>query len=196
VGDGNGIWTGAFSPDGRLVVTSGSGAPRIWDARSGQTLKILTGHSDLVVSALFDSKGERVVTASVDGTARIWDVNTGKTLHILKEHTREVTDATFSPNGQYVATASRDGTVILWNAETGDEVIQLFGHKKDVASVEFSPDGRYLLTASFDGTARISPVYFDDVLALARAILSPRELTCAERVKYLHDKIECPTPAP
>lgn len=55
----------------------------------------------------------------------------------------------------------------------------------------FSPDKRYLLAASFDGSARIYPVEYGDVLALARAVLSARELTCTERVVYLHAEVKC-----
>jgi WD40 repeat protein len=72
-------------------------------------------------------------------------------------------------------------------------ISQLRGHTDAVLALSFSPDGRYLLTASHDGTARIYPVHFEDVLTLARAALSSRELTCVERVKYLHEGA-CPTP--
>jgi WD40 repeat protein len=189
-GDNQGIWTGTLSPDGQLAATAGTGnVTRIWDAQTGQTLHVLYGHSDLVTSVVFDPGGTRVVTASVDGTAIIWDVSTGKSLYALKGHTRELTDVAFSPKDPYIATASRDRTVILWNAETGNEVVQLFGHNQDVYSVVFSPDGRYLLTSSYDGTARIYPVYFEDVLALAQSLLSARELTCVGRIKFLHAKM-------
>ena len=194
-GHGSGVWTGAFSPDGQMAVTSSAdGTARIWNTSTGEQLQILTGHSDLVTSAAFDSAGKRIVTASVDSTARIWDAGTGQTLFVLTGHTAEITDAVFSPDGHMVATASRDHTVILWNADTGIEIIQLVNHKKDILSVEFSPDGRYLLTTSLDGTARIDPVHFEDVLALARSVLSQRELTCEERVKYLFEQLACPTP--
>ncbi|HET9905667.1 MAG TPA: TIR domain-containing protein [Anaerolineales bacterium] len=179
-----------FGDDGKLAVTaSADGTARLWNAETGEPLRIFAGHSGLVTRAAFSSDGKRIVTSSVDGTARIWDTATGEVLQTLKGHTAEVTDAAFSPNDDYVATASRDNTARLWNPDTGDEVVQLFGHTDDLRTVAFSQDGRYLLTSSFDDTARIYPVYFDDVLALARSLLSPRELTCAERIKYLHDEI-------
>ena len=181
-----------FSPDGNLAVTaSADGTARLWDTQTGEqreALRVLAGHSGLVTRAAFSSDGKQIVTSSVDGTARIWDTATGEILHILKGHTAEVTDAAFSPKDDFVATASRDDTARLWNPDTGDEVMQLVGHTDDLRTVAFSPDGRYLLTSSFDSTARIYPVYFKDVLALARSLLSPRELTCAERIKYLHDE--------
>ncbi len=196
-GHSTGLWTGSFSPDGRLAVTaSADRTARVWDVKTGEQLQILTGHNDLVTSAAFSSDGKRIVTTSVDTTARIWDTETGQLLLVLQGHTLEVTDAAFSPTDPYVATVSRDHTVILWNANTGDELIQLFGNNKDIFRVGFSPDGKHLITSGLDGTARIYPVHFEDVLTLARTLLSPRELTCAERVKYSHEKLVCPTPIP
>jgi WD40 repeat protein len=192
-----GLWKGKFSPDGQLAVTtSADRTARVWDLQTGEPLHILSGHKELVTSAAFSSDGKRIVTASVDGTARIWDAESGKMIYILKGHLSEVSDAAFSPDDQYVATASHDDTVILWNAATGEEFVRLFGHDWDLRTVAFSPDGKYLLTASIDGTARIYPVHYEDVLALAQSLLSPRELTCVERVKYLHDEPLCATSTP
>jgi WD40 repeat protein len=196
--DGHTDWVARamFSRDGKLALTaSADGTARLWDAETGEPLRVFSGHSGLVTSAAFSSDAKRIVTSSVDGTARIWDTASGQVLHILKGHTAEVTDAVFNPDDQYVATASQDHTARLWNPDTGDEIVQLLGHTSNLRTVAFSPDGRYLLTSSYDGTARIYPVYFEDVLALARSLLSPRDLTCAERIKYLHDE-SCQTPTP
>jgi hypothetical protein len=130
----------------------------------------------------------------VDGTARIWDTASGQVLHILKGHRAEVTNAKFSPDDKYIATSSRDDTVRLWDADTGSELVQLLGHTHDVVAVNFSPDGRYMVSASLDGTARIHLVHFENVLALGQSLLSVRAWTCAERVKYLHERVVCPTP--
>jgi WD40 repeat protein len=195
--EGHAGWvaSGMFSPDGKLVVTASSDkTARLWDAQTGKEVRAFLGHSDLVVDADFSSDGKRIVTASVDGTARIWDTDSGQVLHILKGHRAEVTNAKFSPDDKYVATSSRDDTVRLWDADTGSELVQLLGHTHDVVAVNFSPDGRYVVSASLDGTARIHFVYFEDILALGRSLLSERAWTCVERVKYLHERVVCPTP--
>jgi len=43
------------------------------------------------------------------------------------------------------------------------------GHSAGVMSVSFRSEGKCLLSASHDGTARIHPVEFEDVLAIARS---------------------------
>jgi WD40 repeat protein len=68
------VYDATFSPDGKRIVTaSGDNTARIWDAATGKTMAVLSGHSDRVYSAAFSSQGDRIVTASADETARVWD---------------------------------------------------------------------------------------------------------------------------
>jgi TPR repeat protein len=55
------------------VTASDDKTARIWDARTGTQLAVLSGHGDAVGSAAYSPDGARIVTASFDKTARIWD---------------------------------------------------------------------------------------------------------------------------
>ena len=91
----------AFSPDGRRIVTaSGDRTARIWDAATGKSIAVLSGHGDMVLSAAFSPDGRRIVTASEDKTARIWDADTAKPLAVLSGHRAPVRMAAFSPDGR------------------------------------------------------------------------------------------------
>jgi WD40 repeat protein len=153
--------TGAFSPDGRLVVTfSSDGTARIWDVGTGAELHVLAGHRDGASSAAFSPDGTRVVTADFRGVARIWDVETGDKLETINNFTPWSNGAVFSPDGKWVAVANSDTTIGIWNARTG--FLQDFlglakagaGHTDEVLSASFSPDSRLLLSAG-DKTARV-----------------------------------------
>ena len=104
---------------------------QIWDVESGKKLQELSGHTDIINSAVFSPDGRRIVTGSVDNTARIWDVDTGKELQTLEGHTRRVETedsgigaensgigaAVFSPDGKKVVTGGEDGTARIWTLE-------------------------------------------------------------------------------
>src|SRR5262249_23699625 len=79
----------AFSPDGtRLATTSTDRTARIWDARTGQELLALRGHTGEVWSVAFSPDGTRLATASRDRTARLWDARAGQELLALRGATR------------------------------------------------------------------------------------------------------------
>ena len=67
---------GAFSPDGRWIVTvCPDETARIWDAASGAEWMTLKGPAGPVTQASFSPDSARVLTASADGAARIWPID-------------------------------------------------------------------------------------------------------------------------
>jgi len=66
------VWSVAFSPDGRRIVTGSlDNTAKVWDAQSGKELTF-KGHSEAIWSVAFSPDGTRVVTGSEDGKARVW----------------------------------------------------------------------------------------------------------------------------
>ncbi len=67
----------AWSPDGsQLASASDDKTVRIWDARTGQEVSQLQGHSDRVRSVAWSPDGSQLASASDDKTVRIWDAST------------------------------------------------------------------------------------------------------------------------
>ncbi len=116
---------------------------------------VLTGHCDVVLSAVYSPDGTRIVTASFDKTARIWDARTGVQLTVLAGHGEIVVSAGYSPDGLRIVTASADKTARIWDAQTGAQLAVLSGHGDHVDSAAYSLDGTRIVTASADKTARI-----------------------------------------
>jgi WD40 repeat protein/serine/threonine protein kinase len=78
------IFSIAFSPDSRRLVTSSGGrgtfAPdataKLWDVVTGRELLTLRGHTQTVYGVACSPDGTRIATAGSDGTARIWQAAT------------------------------------------------------------------------------------------------------------------------
>ncbi len=73
------VFSAAFSPDGRLLVTAcRDHAVRVWDWRAGRLACPAFEHIEEALTATFTPDGRWVLSASSDGTARAWDWRTGK----------------------------------------------------------------------------------------------------------------------
>jgi WD40 repeat protein len=147
----------AFSPDGRLLASAGSGEIKLWEVASGSLVRTLTGHTWAVYSVAFSPDGRLLASGScgrfalgcVQGEIKLWDVASGSEVRTLSGHTSAVTSVAFSPDGRLLASSgSWDRTIKLWDVATGREVRTLSGHTSGVLSVAFSPDGRLLASGS------------------------------------------------
>jgi WD40 repeat protein len=146
------VFTAAFSPDGRRVVTGSlDETARIWDVESGRELEVLKGHSGGIRSVAYSPDGQRIVTGSLDRTAKVWNVTNRQPLVTFGRHSNLVMSVAFSPDGRRIATGGQDGTAKEWDAASGEERFTLKELNYWIWSVAFSPDGQKILTGNQNG---------------------------------------------
>jgi WD40 repeat protein/nucleoside phosphorylase len=146
----------AFSPDDTQLVSAGyDNTVRLWDARSGQCLRVFKGHADWVTSCVFSPDGAWLVSASHDTILRLWDARSGQCLRAFEGHPEPILSCAFSPDGARLVSASHDTTLRLWDARSGECLRVFEGHENSVTSCVFSPDGAWLASASQDKTLRL-----------------------------------------
>jgi WD40 repeat protein/tRNA A-37 threonylcarbamoyl transferase component Bud32 len=154
----------AFSPDGHLLAWGGQdstvlpprGTVMVWDAKTGQLLRTLEGHSTGISMVAFSPNGQRLASAGWVGRnderqlrceMNIWDVTSGQMLLTVPGHEGRMTCVVFSPDGKRLASGCagrRDNTLTIWDAQTGEEQRTFRGHSQGVQCMAFSPDGRLL----------------------------------------------------
>lgn len=141
----------AFSPDGRMLASSGSWdqTAKLWDVTVGPEPRILpTGPSLLAPDG-------KTLAQLCGPTVKLWDLDTAQAQASLAGHSEDVNDVAFAPGGKIVATASNDKTVRLWERATGEQLAVLRGHTDRVTAVAFAPDAKTLASSSWDHTVRL-----------------------------------------
>ncbi|KIL65683.1 hypothetical protein M378DRAFT_10566 [Amanita muscaria Koide BX008] len=149
-----GVYSVAFSPDGKQIVSGSEDGIFIWGAMTGLLVREIRGHDGAVRSVAFSPDGERIVSGSKDCTICIWDTKTGQMVDMpLEGHFGTVCSVAFSPNGQKIASGSSDMTICIWDVKTGLQVcFPLQGHSAEVYSAAFSPDSKKIVSGSADKT--------------------------------------------
>jgi WD40 repeat protein/Tfp pilus assembly protein PilF len=144
----------AFTPNGaQLLTASFDGTVKIWDARTGQSIRALPGHTMRVGAVRVTADGRRAVTAG-DHTLRIWSLPDGRPLKTIDADSNQVFCAAASPTGETIASGGSDGQARVWTLG-GSPVATLAHGGTRVLSVEFSPDGSRLATAGDDKTIKV-----------------------------------------
>ena len=80
-GHGDQIFDGAFTPDGERIITVGADSSiRLWDAHTGEHLKILGEHTDRGGHVRFSHDGKIAITSAEDDSYIAWNLNAGESV--------------------------------------------------------------------------------------------------------------------
>jgi WD40 repeat protein len=159
---GSGVWSVAFSPDGKTIASGGISLDEsicLWDAKTGKRksrLQLQPRMGGGVMCVAFSPDGRTLVAGSYSpNIVSFWDVATGQLLRRSQTYDQGVLCVTFSRDGTRAACSGYDKTIRIFDARTGREERTLVGHEGAIYSVAFSPDGSELVSASEDKTVRL-----------------------------------------
>jgi len=115
----------------------------------GYARRLLSGHSEPVVSVVLSSDGQYALSGSWDKTMRLWDLNTGSSLRTFHGHEKDVNSVAFSGDNRQIVSGSRDKTIKLWNTLADCKfTITEEMHTDWVSCVVFSPSAKMPLIVS------------------------------------------------
>ncbi|KAK9899757.1 WD40 repeat-like protein [Cystobasidium minutum MCA 4210] len=132
-----------------LASGSADGCVRMWDTRTGQSVRSLIGHTSAVTCLQFDNL--HLVSGSIDKTVRVWDLRTGRTIETLR-YDGPVTSLQF--DSRRIMVAGGTNNVQVFNRTTLQQTeLVINGHTSPVERLRFMD--RYLATGARDSTVKI-----------------------------------------
>jgi angio-associated migratory cell protein len=178
------VTAGAFSGDGKLIVTASLDmAVRTWNPTTGETLtRVQSGlpgirgsfhTADLLCLAVgkADTPSSKLVaTGCMSGDIFITQFETGQVVAQLQRHEGGAESVAFSPPNVrpvLLATGGGDGKIHVWDAEAGIERCSLY-HEGVTVKVVWHPVRALLASASSNGTVTLWDGLKGDQLAIFR----------------------------
>ncbi len=155
------IWSLAFSPDGkRLVSGSSDKTARIWEVETSKEIATLPLDTPRTTNALTISPCGNVIAGGMLGEIRFWCAENFNLIHSIPqpEDSPSPYALAFPPCGSFLASGTwrkrgmQKMAIRLWDVATGKNIHTFWGHPTDVQTLDFSPDGTLLASGSFDGT--------------------------------------------
>ena len=137
------LFSAAFSPKGRLLLTGGAdGKATLWTRRGPKDVERTPHDRAPILSVAFSADGRRIVAARADRTAQVVDVTTRRALGPPLRHAGAVSSASFSPDGARVLHRERGRSRTGSDAKTGRQIgIDPSWPRARYYPAAFSPDG-------------------------------------------------------
>ncbi|CCQ68492.1 Protein kinase:G-protein beta WD-40 repeat [Crocosphaera watsonii WH 0402] len=130
----------AYSPDGKYLASgSWDNTVKIWEVKTGKSIRTLTGFSgwlSSLTSISYSPDGKYLAArcniarvshdSMLDDTVKKWDVGhpictwevaTGKVIQTLTGHASNINSVAYSPDGKYLASSSSDRQIKIWRVE-------------------------------------------------------------------------------
>lgn len=162
LGAGANFYGATFNPRSLNEFTTATltiGGAREYDATSGKSSGLLTGHdAQGAMAVAYNPAATRLASGGKDGAVALYDSKTLKKIGTFKGHGDWVMDMAFSPNGRLLATSSTDQTVKVWDIKAMQKVADIPKQSFVGSPLCFTGDGTTLITVSDQGYLQYNTV--------------------------------------
>ena len=163
-GHAGSVSCGAFTPDGKSVVTGGGEGDatlKVWDPRTGACLTTIEGahfHETGITCLAIHPNGQTALSGSEAGGIKLASLENGRVLGSLDKHIdgSSVEKILYLPGGgasQLVASAGMDGNLVVWDLATCSPRAEC-QHPEGITCLLAHPTNHMLITGALDGVVR------------------------------------------
>ena len=152
----------AFSPDGKILASSGYHEVILWNPQDGKIIRRIANVAERVRGLEFSPDGKTLAVAAGTpgqmGEAKLFNVADGRLLADFFTTNDTVYAVAFSPDGKRLATAGTDRGIRVFDVATKRQLVLIEDHADWVMGIAWSPDGTKLASASRDKTSKVFDV--------------------------------------
>ena len=148
-----------FSPDGKLIVTSGYHELAIWNVEDAKLVRRIKNLGQRIFALAFSFDGRTLAVGCGEpgrsGEVRLIDFESGEVKSVISRTNDVILDLAYRPGSNEIAVASSDSTIRIINIETLEEIRTIASHADWVTALAWSDDGSRLASASRDKSAKV-----------------------------------------
>jgi WD40 repeat protein len=145
----------AFSPDGRLLASSGYRNVKIWERVAARELNHFQA-GGMVREVKTGVQGQYAAMVLETNEVEIWNLNTAQRVRRFRPHDDRVVSIEMSPHENWLITADQTGLVRMFDIQSGAQTNEL-KTGIPVTAVGVRTQGPELVTAHTDGIIRVWP---------------------------------------
>jgi WD40 repeat protein len=138
-----------FSGDGAKLLSLKGGALQLWDAKTGERLKVIK--PDATIRSFWTGPGKDDLTTLAGANLIRWNMATGAEQgRVAPERLPTgIENCWLAPNGRRFIVSERNGPMKLWDAKTGALIGALAGlNAHNVSMLAFTPEGERFAVAT------------------------------------------------
>ena len=141
----------AYSPDGKMIASSGAHDIHLWDAETGKQLKTLVGHQQLIRGLAFTPDGKKLISGSDDRRIILWNVADGKS-RMFPPQDQGIAEIAVNPSGKSFVSINRAGQLLIYSLDekTTEPIVKIATVQGSSAgfSVAYLDENRLLYTTA------------------------------------------------